>query len=249
VWCPRLAHELRSYSCPHSLTHPSNQPVFLPLWSLSSSHTHTHTHTNNKQTNTQTNTPTLPHTPKQNNHKYTQIHTHTHTHTNTYTNTHTHTAAATTTTHHTTPAVMELVERGPVMTKDLQPGPLPLPTVRSYLCDLLSALEYVHTHRIIHRDIKPENVLISAQGRAKLSDFGVAHCYQGVDDRLSRTAGSPAFLAPELCSSGSRPRGQPTDVWALGVTLFCMVFGKVPFNSENVLGVYDAILSDPYVGV
>jgi len=58
----------------------------------------------------------------------------------------------------------------------------------------------VHKNRIIHRDIKPENLLVTEDGSVKISDFGVSHVFHGDDDTLKRSAGSPAFLSPELCT-------------------------------------------------
>lgn len=66
------------------------------------------------------------------------------------------------------------------------------------------------------------------------------------DDSLKQSAGSPAFLAPELCAAGTIPHGKLVDIWALGVTLYCFIFGKVPFMAENVLDIYDKIRNTPY---
>ncbi len=71
--------------------------------------------------------------------------------------------------------------------------------------------------------------------------------YTDDDDSLKQSAGSPAFLAPELCSAGTVPHGKLVDIWALGVTLYCFIFGKVPFMAENVLDIYEKIRTEPYV--
>lgn len=105
----------------------------------------------------------------------------------------------------------------------------------------------VHKQKIIHRDIKPENLLVSENGLVKISDFGVSHVFNGDDDTLSSSAGSPAFLAPELCTAGASASGRAVDVWAAGVTLFCMLVGHVPFMAENVIEIYDAIRRSPLV--
>ena len=107
--------------------------------------------------------------------------------------------------------------------------------------DIIHGLEYIHNNKVIHRDIKPQNLLLSENGVAKLSDFGVAQEFQGDDDSLQRTVGTPAFYSPELCSAGSVPRGRPSDVWALGVSLFCFVFGRVPFAGEHLMHLYETI--------
>ena len=68
----------------------------------------------------------------------------------------------------------------------------------------------------------------------KLADFGVAHIFTGHDDTLSRTAGTPAFMAPESVSSNSVSfAGKPVDVWAMGVTLFCFLFAETPFQTTG----------------
>ncbi len=61
----------------------------------------------------------------------------------------------------------------------------------------------VHAQKVVHRDIKPENLLIAADGTLKLSDFGVSYMFEGEDDALRKTTGTPAFLAPEICSGKS----------------------------------------------
>ena len=123
--------------------------------------------------------------------------------------------------------------------------------------DALLGLEYLHYQGIIHRDIKPENLLRKADHSVKISDFGVSYLgkpiregkeseetsdaespeYHEDEADLAKTVGTPAFYAPELCSldyAGDRPRvtGQ-IDVWALGVTLFCFVYARLPFQANN----------------
>lgn len=97
---------------------------------------------------------------------------------------------------------------------------------------LASALEEAHRHGIIHRDIKPENVMIRDDGRVKLMDFGIA---QVVDrERLTATGqliGSPAYLAPELVEGG--PVDFRTDVFALGIVLYRLATGALPFQGRN----------------
>ena len=60
----------------------------------------------------------------------------------------------------------------------------------------------VHKQRVVHRDIKPSNLLLTNDGHVKISDFGVSQFFDGDDDSLHRTAGSPAFTAPEICANG-----------------------------------------------
>lgn len=125
--------------------------------------------------------------------------------------------------------------------------------------DTVLGLEYLHYEGVVHRDIKPPNLLQTKDYRVKISDFGVSYFGRPVRDgdetiseseaqdfdndlELAKTVGTPAFFAPELCYTDSydddRPGAQPKiteqiDVWSLGVTLFCMVYARIPFIGED----------------
>ncbi|KAF9543530.1 hypothetical protein EC957_000808 [Mortierella hygrophila] len=207
--------------------------------------------------------------------------------------------------------VLEYMEGGEVRWKDTEEKPiLPLDDARSIFRDIVLGLEYLHMQGIIHRDIKPANLLLSGDGTVKISDFGVSHFSEknaldhdlenapafssatqhqqwGDDLELAKTAGSPAFFAPELCyasefspamspalSSASQtsfiltsptPRTVPStptgtisttggygwaprppitkaiDIWALGVTLYCFVYGRCPFIAETEFELFNII--------
>lgn len=135
--------------------------------------------------------------------------------------------------------------------------------------DTVLGLEYLHYQGIIHRDIKPANLLWTKDRRVKISDFGVSYLGKPIreDDNkeeipeadaadldealeLAKTVGTPAFYAPELCDPqlfdfGRNP-GRPQitgqiDVWALGVTLYGMIFGRLPFFDVNEFVMYEKI--------
>lgn len=76
---------------------------------------------------------------------------------------------------------------------------------------------------------------------AKICDFSVSHIFEDDDDRLTNSAGAPAFLAPELVSNKGHPHGKATDVWALGVTLYYLIFGMCPFLGKSVPQIYERI--------
>ncbi|XP_051966128.1 calcium/calmodulin-dependent protein kinase kinase 1b [Xyrauchen texanus] len=137
--------------------------------------------------------------------------------------------------------VFELVPKGPVMEVPTN-NPLTEEMARFYFRDILLGIEYLHYQKIIHRDIKPSNLLLGDDGHIKIADFGVSNEFEGNDALLSNSAGTPAFTAPETLSDQEQGfSGKALDVWAMGVTLFCFVFGKCPFHDEYILGLHDKI--------
>ncbi|TRY70487.1 hypothetical protein TCAL_05417 [Tigriopus californicus] len=117
------------------------------------------------------------------------------------------------------------------------------------LRDVISGLEYLHYQKIIHRDVKPSNLLRTTDGVVKIADLGVSNEFNGQDDAfLTNSAGTPAFTPPESLSHkpGDDPySGRRADIWSLGVTLYCLVIGKVPFHDNNILGVHHKIKTQP----
>ncbi|KXL51555.1 hypothetical protein M433DRAFT_60021, partial [Acidomyces richmondensis BFW] len=112
--------------------------------------------------------------------------------------------------------------------------------------DTLLGLQYLHYQGIVHRDIKPPNLLATAEHRVKISDFGVSYLGRPLRDgedgeeELAKTVGTPGFFAPELCitdpGDDPLPVTKSIDIWALGITLFCMLFARCPFvDSEYVV--------------
>ncbi|GBL83510.1 Calcium/calmodulin-dependent protein kinase kinase 2 [Araneus ventricosus] len=93
--------------------------------------------------------------------------------------------------------VFELLQKGPVINV---PTSDPLPELKAwqYFRDIIMGIEYLHYQKIVHRDIKPSNLLLTDDDRIKISDFGVCNQFEGVDAFLSDTAGTPAFVAPEV---------------------------------------------------
>lgn len=116
--------------------------------------------------------------------------------------------------------------------------------------EICSGLEFIHSRNIIHRDIKPDNLLLAPTG-VKITDFGVAIMIESNNDpSLRTTVGTPAFLPPELCSVDTPSIiGSALDIWSLGVTLYYLVFAKLPFvnKSKNQLELFRNISTKPVV--
>jgi serine/threonine protein kinase len=122
---------------------------------------------------------------------------------------------------------------GGTLVQRLRPR-LDLPASRGVLLQLLSGLAAAHQRGIIHRDIKPSNIFFSAAGAAKLGDFGVAHLQDSGQTQTGAFIGTLAYMSPEQI------RGNPvtfaTDIYALGVTLFQMLTGQLPFTPPDLIG-------------
>ncbi|KAM4565864.1 calcium/calmodulin-dependent protein kinase kinase 1b [Odontesthes bonariensis] len=135
----------------------------------------------------------------------------------------------------------ELMTKGAVMEVPTD-EPLTEEQARFYFRDVVLGIEYLHYHKIIHRDIKPSNLLLGDDGHVKIADFGVSNEFEGTDAMLSSTVGTPAFMAPEMMSENQHSfSGKAVDVWAIGVTLYCFVFGKCPFYDENIVSLHNKI--------
>lgn len=139
--------------------------------------------------------------------------------------------------------VFELMHRGPVLEVPTE-NPLCVTTARRYFRDVVLGIEYLHCQKVIHRDIKPSNLLLSDCDHVKIADFGVCNEFTGPDALLTGTTGTPAFLPPEALSTERlRYSGRAADVWSMGVTLYALVTGVLPFSGDSVVTVYQRILN------
>lgn len=151
--------------------------------------------------------------------------------------------------------ILEYMARGEVHWKDAAGHPtLTVEETRRIIRDVVLGLEFLHHQGIVHRDIKPANLLWDEDYNVKISDFGVSHLSsvptENDEAALAKTAGSPAFFAPELCLCGQGKKGWPItkaiDVWALGVTLYCLLFGQPPFMADTEYALFNVIPYEDY---
>jgi serine/threonine protein kinase len=110
-------------------------------------------------------------------------------------------------------------------------GRLAMPSLRIRFAQIVDVMLYLHSQNIAHRDLKPENILLDGDGNLKLSDFGLSAIV--TSDSLSTTpCGSLYYTAPEILS-GRPYDGKCADIWSLGVLLFCMAVGSLPWTSTG----------------
>lgn len=132
--------------------------------------------------------------------------------------------------------VMPFIEGGTLRDYLYHRERLPLDEAGSYLYQIASALQYAHDHDILHRDVKPSNILLRPDGYAYLADFGLAKAKIEADayNHSSATVGTPEYMAPEQSNGISDYR---SDIYALGIILYQMLTGRVPFSAETPVGI------------
>jgi tetratricopeptide (TPR) repeat protein len=137
--------------------------------------------------------------------------------------------------------VMDLVQ-GESLQAALARGPLPLIDAVRIATQVAEALDHAHRHGVVHRDVKPDNVVLDAAGAAKLTDFGLARDLQATGTRLSATGrflGTPGYWPPEQAAGRVDAIGPPSDVYALGATLWALLVGHPPFEG----GLIDLVIA------
>ncbi|GAB2264965.1 hypothetical protein Dimus_000036 [Dionaea muscipula] len=120
---------------------------------------------------------------------------------------------------------------------------LPEEQVRAIAKQLVRALHYLHSNRIIHRDMKPQNILIGAGSIIKLCDFGFARAMSTNTVVLRSIKGTPLYMAPELVRE--QPYNHTADLWSLGVILYELFVGQPPFYTNSVYALIRHIIKDP----
>ena len=113
--------------------------------------------------------------------------------------------------------------------------------LKSFMQKVFVGMQHIHQQNVIHRDIKLDNLLLDKKMNPKICDFGISSVFvEGV--KITDTGGTPAFLAPEVILNEGKINCE-TDVWSLGVLLFLLTFGQVPFEANDIQSLYNQILS------
>lgn len=142
--------------------------------------------------------------------------------------------------------VTELCSGGELYDVVAQRGGLPESEACIYFGQLCLALAYIHEQGIVHRDLKLENILLDADGRVKLSDFGFTREFEP-HQLMNTRCGTQAYSAPEMLDR-RRYVGEKVDIWSMGVILYALVCGSLPFDDDNDAALHDKILhASPYL--
>ena len=122
-------------------------------------------------------------------------------------------------------------------------GPAPIKISIEYARQILAAIGFAHRHGIVHRDIKPHNVLVGPEGRLKVTDFGIARSGASQMTEVGSIIGTAQYLSPEQARGA--PVDQTSDLYSLGVVLFELLTGQVPFTGDTPLEIAMKHLSEP----
>lgn len=142
--------------------------------------------------------------------------------------------------------VLELVTGGELFDKIVREGRFDEAMARFYFRQLVRGVKYCHKAGVCHRDLKPENLLLDGDGNLKISDFGLSALYTGNTDGNSRatllhtTCGTPNYVAPEVLNDKGYD-GRAADVWSMGVILYVLLAGYLPFDEPIMSALFRKI--------
>jgi eukaryotic-like serine/threonine-protein kinase len=122
-------------------------------------------------------------------------------------------------------------------------GPAPVNVAIDYARQILAAIRFAHRHGIVHRDIKPHNVLVDGEGRLKVTDFGIARAGASQMTEAGSIIGTAQYLSPEQAKGA--PVDQTSDLYSVGVVLYELLTGVVPFSGETPVEIAMKHLSSP----
>lgn len=120
------------------------------------------------------------------------------------------------------------------------------PEVRYFMIQVIGAVKYLHSRRVIHRDLKLGNVFFDPEMNLKIGDFGLATVLGPNNSRKYTICGTPNYIAPEVLGGKTTGHSFEVDVWAIGVMMFALLCGRPPFQSKDVQVIYERIKKTEY---
>jgi serine/threonine protein kinase len=141
--------------------------------------------------------------------------------------------------------VLEYAPNGDLFDYMLRHQRLKEPEANRIFRQLIEGVAHCHQNMVVHRDLKPENILMDEQFNVKIADFGLSGQWSP-GGRLTESCGSPNYAAPEVVSKGATYEGPEIDVWSCGVVLYVMLCGFLPFDDENIPGLFRKIKAGRY---
>ena len=141
--------------------------------------------------------------------------------------------------------ILEYCQNGELFDYIVSKGKIEEKEAKTLFYNILKGVDFIHKQNIAHRDLKPENILLDANNNPKLFDFAL--CHQIYEDNLLKTPCGSAFYAPPEIILQKEYDGKKSDIWALGVILYTMVTGSLPWKETNTKALFQQIIDADYI--
>lgn len=139
--------------------------------------------------------------------------------------------------------ILEHVKGGELFDYITKKGRLDRDEALKLFAQIVQGLEHCHLHSICHRDLKPENLLLDERRNIKIADFGMAQLMK--EGLLSTSCGSPHYASPEVIHGGQYD-GKRSDVWSIGVILYALITGSLPFDDDHLPSLLQKVIKGHY---
>ncbi|SCU81780.1 LAMI_0B07646g1_1 [Lachancea mirantina] len=143
--------------------------------------------------------------------------------------------------------LLEICPNGSLMDLLKRRKGLKEPEVRFFATQIIGAIKYMHSRRVIHRDLKLGNIFFDKNYNLKIGDFGLAAVLASDRDRKYTVCGTPNYIAPEVLTGKHTGHSYEVDIWSIGVMLYALLVGKPPFQAKEVNIIYERIKTGDYI--